>query len=135
MANLMLNEVRLCGRLCDNPELMTTPAGVPYTVVPIAVQRRTRSTNRETDFFRISLWRNSAETVCRYIKKGQSLYIEAELRPRSYLTKTGERRYEIEIVGKDVRFVDSKKGIVSEGSFNTDDFFAAALKKSYEREG
>ena len=39
MANLMINEVRLCGRLGRDPELLHTAAGKPYCALSVAVQR------------------------------------------------------------------------------------------------
>lgn len=140
MANLMINDVRLCGRLGRDPELSHTASGKPYSALCIAVQRPYKRADggRDTDFFRVLVWDRQAEVVCKHLRCGQSVYIEAQLRQHSYLTPDGVRRQEIAIVASDVRFVDPRGGTASSdapvGSFDTDDFFGAALSRTYGEE-
>lgn len=134
MANLMLNRVELCGRLSADPELKSTPTGIPCTTVNLAVGRpyKNQDGKRDADFFRIDLYRHHAEYVCRYLKKGESLYIEGELRVRSFLHPVyGDRRWAQEIHVKEVKSVDPKKK-ENNSSFDTDEFFEAALRRSYD---
>ena len=57
----MFNFVVLTGRLTADPELKTTPNGIPVTSFSIAVSRRYRSGEEQfTDFFNIVAWRQSA---------------------------------------------------------------------------
>ena len=68
-----------------------------------------------------------------------SIYVEAELRQRSYLTPEGERRQELTIMANDIRFVDprgagertSSAAAPVGTSFDADDFFEAALGRTY----
>jgi len=132
MANLMLNRVEICGRLCADPELKATRTNIPCTTITVAVGRPYRNQNgtRDADFFRIDLYRHHAEYVCRYIKKGESIWIEGHLQVRGYTDpRFGDRRLVTEIEVHAVQGVDPKKK--NEGSFDTDEFFDAALRRSY----
>ena len=140
MANLMINEVRLCGRLGRDPELLHTAAGKPYCALSIAVQRpyKREDGGRDADFFRVLVWGRQAEIVCGHLRCGQSIYVEAELRQRSYLTPEGERRQELTIMANDIRFVDPRgagerasAAPAVGASFDADDFFEAALGRTY----
>lgn len=137
MANLMINEVRLCGRLGQDPELCRSSSGTAYTALCIAVQRpyKREDGGRDADFFRVLVWDRQAEVVCEHLRQGQSVYVEAELRQRYRLMPDGTRRQEMSIVASDVRFVDprggAKGGGAGDGSFDTDDFFDAALERTY----
>ena len=43
------------------------------------------------------LWRQLAETVEKYVRKGDKLYIEGKLHTRSYDDRSGQKRYVVEI--------------------------------------
>lgn len=130
----MINRFELCGRLCADPSLKVTDGGTHCTTVTIAVGRPYKNSDgtRDTDFFRIDLYRHHAELVCKCLKKGESLWIEGSLQVRCYLDPAhGDRRWVTDYVVKSIQFVDSKRKEHS-GSFDTDEFFEAAMKRSYE---
>lgn len=134
MATLMRNKLELCGRLCADPELKNTPTGIPCTTVTLAVQRPFKNSagKRDTDFFVIDLYKHHATFVCKYIKKGESLFVDGWLRVRSFLDPVREeRRYKTEIVVQSVDGVDPRKSEEA-SSFDTDEFFEAALRRSYD---
>lgn len=109
----MLNVVVLTGRLVADPELKHTPSDVAVTSFTIAVNRRFAKTgeDRQTDFIDIVAWRNTAEFVCRYFKKGQLIAIEGSIQTRTYQDKEGNKRKVFEVVANNVQFVESKKEI------------------------
>ena len=64
------------GRLTGDPELRKTPSDISFTRFSIAVQRNYIPKNggeRETDFFSVVSWRSTAEYICKYFKKGDTL--------------------------------------------------------------
>ena len=68
----MFNIVVLTGRLTADPELKTTQSGLSVTSFSIAVDRRFGSgEERQTDFINIVAWRQQAEFVAKYFKKGR----------------------------------------------------------------
>jgi single-strand DNA-binding protein len=42
-------------------------------------------------------WRNNADVIERYVKKGTQLYIEGKLRTRQWTDQTGNKRYTTEV--------------------------------------
>ncbi len=107
----MLNVVVLTGRLTADPELRHTPNDIAVTSFTIAINRRFSKPGEEkqTDFIDIVAWRNSAEFVCKYFKKGNLIAVEGSIQTRSYQDKEGNKRKAFEIVANDLQFVESKK--------------------------
>ena len=109
MANLHLNKVILCGRLVANPELKTTPGGVPVCSFKLAVNRKYQKEGEPSaDFINCIAWRQRAEFVSRYFNKGSQLCLEGSIQTRKYTDQGGKTRYVTEIVVEDAHFVDSK---------------------------
>lgn len=106
----MLNRVILMGRLVTDPELKTTSSGTSVTSFRIAVDRSysKAGTERQTDFFDIVCWRNTAEFVCRYFFKGSLIALEGQLQSRTYQAKDGSNRYVVEVVADNVSFTGEK---------------------------
>ncbi len=110
----MFNLVVLTGRLTADPELKTTPNGIPVTSFSIAVDRRYRSgEERQTDFINIVAWRSNAEFITKYFKKGNLIGIEGSIQTRKYQDKNGNNRTAFEVVVNSAQFVESKKDTAS----------------------
>jgi single-strand DNA-binding protein len=110
----MFNLVVLTGRLTADPELKTTANGIPVTTFSIAVDRRYRSgEERQTDFINIVAWRQSAEFITKYFKKGNLIGIEGSIQTRRYQDKNGNNRTAFEVVTNNVQFVESKRDSVA----------------------
>ena len=98
------------GRLTEAPELKTTNSGVAVTSFSIAVARNyaPKGVARETDFIRITAWRQTAEFVCKYFTKGSMIALQGELQTRKYEDKHGNKRTAYEVVANTVSFCGSK---------------------------
>ena len=106
----MFNLVVLTGRLTADPELKTTPNGYSVTTFSIAVNRRYRAGEEsQADFINIVAWRQTAEFVTRYFKKGSMIGIEGSIQTRKYTDKNGNNRTAFEVVANNVQFVESKR--------------------------
>ncbi|MCQ2441116.1 MAG: single-stranded DNA-binding protein [Clostridia bacterium] len=106
----MFNLVVLTGRLTADPELKTTPNGISVTSFSIAVNRRYRSGEEpQTDFINIVAWRQNAEFISKYFKKGNLIGIEGSIQTRRYTDKNGNNRTAFEVVVNNAQFVESKK--------------------------
>ncbi len=106
----MFNLVVLTGRLTTDPELKTTPNGVPVTSFSIAVNRNYRAgEEQQTDFINIVAWRQRAEFITKYFKKGSMIGIEGAIQTRRYTDKNGNSRTAFEVVANNVHFVESKR--------------------------
>ncbi|MBR5472807.1 MAG: single-stranded DNA-binding protein [Clostridia bacterium] len=106
----MFNLVVLTGRLTADPELKTTPNGVPVTTFSIAVNRNYRAgEEQQTDFINIVAWRQRAEFITKYFKKGSMIGIEGSIQTRRYQDKNGNNRTAFEVVVNNAQFVEAKR--------------------------
>ena len=106
----MFNLAILTGRLTADPELKTTPNGVSVTSFSLAVNRNYRvGEERETDFINIVAWRQTAEFIARYFRKGDLIGIEGSIQTRKYQDKNGNNRTAFEVVVNNAHFIESKK--------------------------
>jgi len=106
----MLNRTVLIGRLCADPEVKYTPAGVQVATFRLAVNRITKNEAGEydADFFNIVAWRRTAEFVGNYLTKGRLVSIEGRLQTRSWVAQDGTKRSTVEIVADNVEGLDKK---------------------------
>lgn len=109
MASLNLNKVVLGGRLTADPELKQTTSGISVCSFSIAVNRRFQKEGEQTaDFISCQAWRNTAEFISKYFRKGSSLCVTGSIQTRSWTDNNGQKRYATEVVVDEAMFVDSK---------------------------
>ena len=137
MSNLNLNKVILGGRLTADPELKQTSGGVPVVSFGLAVNRRyqPKSTDGtpaqpQVDFINIVAWRQTAEFISRYFRKGSALCITGSIQTRSWQDQQGQKRYATEVVADEAMFVDSKNEGGSVGGGYTDTYNAPSYSSS-----
>ena len=106
----MLNVAVLMGRLVADPELRTTPTGVSVTSFRIAVDRAyvKAGEQRQADFIDIVAWRQTAEFVTRYFRKGSMIAVQGSIQTRNYQDKEGHNRTAVEVVADQVSFTGSR---------------------------
>ena len=113
-----MNVVVLVGRLTDNPELRHTNSNISVTRFSIAVDRAYRSgEERQADFINIVAWRQTAEFITTYFKKGQRIGIEGSLRMNQFTDKDGNKRTTYEVVVNNAHFVENKRDSGNAGGF------------------
>ena len=135
MANFNLNKVILGGRVVADPELKQTPSGVSVVRIRIAVNRRFSSRNAEqnepqADFFDIVAWRQTAEFVAKYFRKGSSICVVGSIQTRTWQDQQGQKRYATEIVADEVNFVDSRGENGGAPSYTPDAYSAPAYSSN-----
>ena len=106
-----MNKVILIGRLTKDPELRRTPTDVSVCQFTIAVNRPFQQQNgeRQADFINCIAWRNQAENLAKYIKKGGQIAVEGSIQTRSYDDQNGVRRFVTEVIASQITFLESKK--------------------------
>ena len=91
-----MNIVTITGRLGADVELRQTQQGVSVATFSLAVSRpRTKDT---TDWIECVAWRQSAEFLSRYTKKGDLIAVAGMLTVRKYEDKNGNKRTAYEVV-------------------------------------
>ena len=100
------NKVILIGNMTADPELKQTQGGLSVCSFSIAVNRRFKTEGQQDcDFITIVAWRQQAEFVCRYFKKGQPILVCGQLQTRNWTDNQGQKRYATEVVADEVAFV------------------------------
>ena len=105
-----MNVTTLMGRLVADPELRKTPNDLSVCSFTIAVDKYTNG-ERKADFINIVAWRQTAEFVCKYFKKGSQLALIGEIQTRQYEEKeTGKKRTAFEVLANKVFFAGGGNG-------------------------
>ena len=115
-----MNKVILIGRITKDPELRQTPSGVPVVQFTLAVNRnyQNKSGERQADFITCVVWRNQAENLAKYIRKGGLLAVEGNIQTNSYDDPSGVRRYTTNVVCDQITFLEAKKNGNNDFNFN-----------------
>lgn len=109
MANLNFNKAIIGGRLTADVELKMTSSGFSVCTFCVVVNRKVaRGADQKTDFIDCVAWRNNAEFISKHFRKGSSIMVVGEIQKRSWQDNSGNKKYAIEVVVDEVRFVDSK---------------------------
>jgi single-strand DNA-binding protein len=95
------SRVILVGNLGRDPEMRYSQSGIPITNFTLAVNRRRRQQDGtqadETSWYRVSLYRNQAESAVEWLKKGSRVLVEGQLRIRNYVGSDGVERMSVEV--------------------------------------
>ena len=107
---MAFNKVILIGNLTADPELKQSTSGVSVCSFNIAVNRKySKDGKNEVDFITIVTWRQQAEFVSKYFKKGQAILVCGQIQTRSYTDKQENKRTGVEVVADEVSFVGNKE--------------------------
>ena len=109
---MALNRVILFGRLTRDPEMKNTTSGIAVTRFTVACDRQfvNKQTNeRECDFIECEAWRNTAEFVAKWFKKGSAITVEGSLRNNNYTDNNGVKHYGYVVSADNVGFAGGKK--------------------------
>ena len=125
MSNLNLNKVVLCGRLTADPELKQTQTGIAVVSFSLAINRRATkgadgTYNSQADFINCTAWRQQAEFISRYFRKGSSLCVTGSIQTRTWTDNTGAKRYATDVVVDEAMFVDSRSDGAGSASYVPD---------------
>lgn len=101
-----MNNISITGNLTSDPALRTTQSGVSVCSFTVAVKRP--HTSDTTDFLNCVAWRQSAEFLGHYARKGNKVGVSGALTTRSYEDSNGQRRTVYEIVADSVELCESR---------------------------
>ena len=119
-----MNKIILIGRLTKDPEVRSTSTGITTANFTVAAQRPFKNKNgeQEADFLPCVAFRNSADFISKYFKKGSMICVEGRVQTRNYDAQDGSKRYVTEVVVENVEFVGGK----NDGSSSTNDAYVDA---------
>ena len=109
-----VNKAILVGNLGKDPEIRTLDSGAKVATFSLATTEsyKDKEGNRveNTEWHNIVLWRGLADVAERFLKKGNSVYVEGRIKTRSWDDKDGNKRYTTEIVGDNMTMLGGKPG-------------------------
>lgn len=107
----MLNNVVLVGRMTKDAELRYTPQNQAVATFSLAVNRPFKNQNgdREADFINCVIWRQQAENLANWAKKGALIGIVGRIQTRNYENKQGQRVYVTEVVADSFQLLENQK--------------------------
>lgn len=111
---MSLNKVMLIGNVGRDPEVRYLDQGVCVATVVLATSERGRTLTNgttvpdRTEWHTVIFWRGLAETVEKYVHKGDKLYVEGKIRTRSYDDQNGVTRYRTEIFADQMEMLSSR---------------------------
>ena len=127
----MINNVVLVGRMTRDAELRYTPSNVAVATFTLAVNRNRKNENgeREADFINCVIWRQAAENLSNWCKKGTLIGIVGRIQTRNYENQQGQRVYVTEVVAEQFQMLESRNqqeqgnsfqnGNKSQGGYNS----------------
>ena len=132
------NKVILIGNMTADPELKQTTSGTSVCSFSIAVNRRfakPEQGQQNVDFINIVTWRQQAEFVSRYFKKGNPILICGQIQTRMWTDNQNQKRYATEVVADEVSFVapaNAPQGTVPQGgsSYTPDSYSTPAFSSA-----
>jgi single-strand DNA-binding protein len=108
-----LNKVQIIGNLGKEPDLRYTPSGTAVATFSVASNRNIKKGDnweKETEWFRVVVWREQAESAAKFLTKGKRVYIEGRLQTRKWDDK-GVEKYTTEVIAENIILLEkSGKG-------------------------
>ena len=109
-----MNKLTIIGNLTKDPELRSTPAGVSVCSFTVAVNRRQTAQQKasgqeqQTDYFRVTAWRERGELCAKYLTKGKKVCVVGPVEVKTYQASDGTTRANMEVTADEVEFLSPK---------------------------
>jgi single-strand DNA-binding protein len=111
MSSFTINRVVLVGRLTKDPELRALPSGLSVCNLRVACSSTRRDAegdyHEKPNYFDVSVFGASAESVSRYTRKGSRIAIDGRLEWQEWETSDQQKRQAVSVVANTVLFLDS----------------------------
>ena len=116
----MINNVVLIGRLTRDVELRYTPSNIANATFNLAVNRNFKNAagEREADFINCVMWRQQAENLTNWTKKGMLIGITGRIQTRSYENQQGQRVYVTEVVADSFQVLEKRDNSANQASMD-----------------
>ena len=137
---MSLNKAMLIGNVGKNPDVRYLDGNSGQAKVAtftLATTERYRDRNGETrentEWHNIVAWRNTADVVEKFVRKGTQLYIEGRIRTRSWDDQNGNKRYTTEIMADTLQLLGKKSDNPSEVPAAAQPSYSPAAAPAYQQ--
>lgn len=113
------NKVIILGYLGHDPEIRYTKSGIAVTTLNVAISENRKNKNEwsvQTDWFNVICLGKTAESVGKFLKKGQLILVDGKLQNRLWENKNGNKSIITEIITKQIIFLGRRS--IEENSGN-----------------
>lgn len=109
----MYQQITIIGNVGRDPEMRYTQGGVAVCDFSVAVNKRYTTAGGEqrdeTTWFRVTCWRQLAETMGKYLTKGKQVMVVGEVTASAYTDKAGQPAATLEITANTVKFLGQRQ--------------------------
>lgn len=132
----MINRVILVGRLTKDVEVRKTTSNISVASFTVAVDRRFSKDNSQqsADFISCVAWRQSADFLGQYAKKGSLVGVEGRIQTRNYDGQDGKKVYVTEVVVDNVQLLSSRNSANSSASNSSNQTYTPSVEPSFMEE-
>lgn len=133
----MINKAILIGRITKSPELKKTTTGISVVQFTLACNRRFQNQDgkRDADFIECVAYRQSADFIFNYAKKGNQLGVEGRIQTRNYKDQSDRTVYVTEVVCENVQLLESRKDTPTPKEETQTNTYQQTQQASYEQYG
>lgn len=133
-----LNKVFLIGNLTRPPMLKKTANSATVATFGLATNATWKDANgniqERAEFHNIVAWNKLAEICAQILNVGMLIWVDGELRTRTWEDENGKKHYRTEIKLNDMKLLDSKekKGVGIDGAYDEGEKSEDAMEYSDE---
>lgn len=106
-----MNKTFLIGRVTKDVELKATASGKSVATFTLAVNRDYKNAegNYDADFINCIAFEQRAETIAKYVHKGDKFCVTGRISTRTYDKQDGSKAYITEVIVDGFEFLENKK--------------------------
>lgn len=107
----MYQSITIIGNVGGDPVLSYTPQGVAVAKFTVAVSKKWGKGDQrqeKTTWFRVTVWRESAEVLVKYVRKGSKIMVVGEIAANAYTDRNGQLQASLELTANEFKFLDSR---------------------------
>lgn len=100
--------ITIVGNVGKDAEMRYTKEGIAVASFSVATERVTGkgdTKNKVTTWFKVTVWREKAETASKFVKKGMKILVSGEVSTSAYIDKSGEAKASLEVTANDMKFL------------------------------
>lgn len=111
---MSFNKITIIGNLGKDPELSYTQSGVAVAKFSVGVNPRSNNETTQTQWYRVTAWRQAAENCSKYLRKGQKVYVDGTLTVDEWKDRDNVTRFSLEISADNVQFLTDRNEPVAD---------------------
>lgn len=105
-------QLLVLGNLGNDPEMRYSSGGQPFLRFNVAGNIRVRGDDGEwsdkTEWVRVTVFGQRAETLSNYLRKGTRVFVQGRLEARPWTDREGQVRAGLEVIGDQVEFMNPR---------------------------